>query len=201
MEDKLIDKVVRLEWEMFTSVQNSGRRASCQEDWETFRIMRRSQECEWPEALLAAYHDDLVAAGEAGRNLMSEKYAWMMESTFPKEFEKISGLLPPVGAEELKLIEEIVAVNVDWKLELCERYPRLGGRGRAVRTAEDSLYETSFETYLRGELKTYSPKTLALLHAFTLERKAAGVNSVERDLLNQVRHYGFDGLQQAEDCQ
>ena len=40
--DELIMQIIKLEWSMFTSAQNNGGRASCQDDWPTFEIMRRS---------------------------------------------------------------------------------------------------------------------------------------------------------------
>ena len=201
VKQEYIDKIINLEWEMFSSVQNAGRRADCQDDPETFRIMRYSQECEWPEALLASYHSDLVGAKAAGRNLMAEKYAWMMEATFPEEFQEIVHLLPPVDAVSLMLIEKIVAINVGWKLELCAKFPKLSGQGRAVCSSQDSLQETSFETYLRGELKTYSTESIALLYDFTMRQSNAGVNGTAVTLLNQVKQYGFDALEQAEQAQ
>lgn len=198
MPNTLMDAVIALEWEMFTTVRNSGRRADCQEDPEAFRAMRLSQLSEWPEPLLSGYRGDLESARLEGRNLMTEKYAWMMESTFPEEFANISEMLPPIGAETAQEIEEIIAVNVEWKIAVCGRYPKLGQKGRPVRSGEDSRFDTSFETYLRGELKTYSPATVKALHAFTMRRKNEGVNGVERDLTHQMRWYGFASLEQAE---
>jgi hypothetical protein len=96
------------------------------------------------------------------------------------------------------MIEEIVALHVDWKLAVCEKYPNLGRKGRPVRTCDDSRYGTSFETYLRGEVKTYSPATIGKLHMFTMLQKAEGINAVERELSRQVRWYGFATLEQAE---
>lgn len=194
----LIDEIIKLEWDMFSNVSNVGRSAACQLDPITFAIMRRSQQETWSEPLLRSYLEDLRAAERKGRNLMSEKYAWMMETTFPEEFLALKDRLPQPAPRTLPLIEEIVAVNVAWKRDLATRFPNLNSRGRPLRTAEDSLSDTSFETYLRGELKTYSLKTLHLLHELTMSRKREGVNDVERNLLNQVRHYGFTSLEEVE---
>lgn len=129
---------------------------------------------------------------------MSEKYAWMMESTFPQEFMQIADKLPRIGKDTLALIEEIVAANVAWKLEAAEKYPHLNGRGRPVRTAEDSPRGTSFETYFRGELKTYSPETLRRLHRHTRRLLEEGINGAETTLLNQAKRYGYASLAAAE---
>lgn len=195
---KLMNDVIALEWEMFSSVPNSGRRAACQMDGNTFRAVRASQLCEWPRTLLTSYRNDLTAAKSQDRNLMTEKYAWMMESTFPAEFLRIAHLLPEIDKDTLARIDEIVSVNVVWELAVCEKYPKLGQRGRPVYTFEDSESETSFETYLRGELKTYSPATISELQEFTRSLKADSVNGVERDLLYQVGWYGYSTLEQAE---
>lgn len=194
----LIDEIIKLEWDMFSTVANVGRKAACQTRPETFAIMRRSQEETWPDTLLQSYRKDLEQATAQGRNLMSEKYAWMMESTHPAEFNALKDRLPPVDTATLRRIEDIVAVNIAWKLETATRFPLLNGRGRPVRSAEDSPAETSFETYLRGELKTYSPQTVGLLHEFTLRQKRDGVNGVELNLFNQVKQYGYASLEEAE---
>ncbi len=198
MREELMSEVIKLEWEMFSHVSNAGGPASCQMRPDTFKIMRKSQAATWPDELLASYLEDLKAAKREGRNIMTEKYARMMESTFPEEYRKLAASLPPVGEETLQKIEAIVAINVEWKAELFDRYPRLSGRGRPLRTAEDSTGETSFETYLRGELKTYSAHTITLLHDLTVRQQQDGVNGAALNLLNQVQQYGYATLEQAE---
>ena len=80
---KLIDEIVRREWEMFQNVNNEGGRASCQDDWPTFHVMREAQYAPWPQDLLSRFLLDLVNAKLEGRNLVMEKYAYMMEFTEP----------------------------------------------------------------------------------------------------------------------
>jgi hypothetical protein len=198
MREKLVQRIVEREWAMFSTVSNVGGPADCQSDPASFAIMRTSQFSGWPGELLESYLADLEIAAREGRNLMSEKYAWMMESAFPGEFAKIAGCLPVPDQDSLALIEEIVAVNLEWKLELNERYPLLSGRGRILRAQDDSVRESSFETYLRGELKTYSPRSLRILHRHTAEQQENGVNGAEAVLLNQVRQYGYASPAEAE---
>jgi hypothetical protein len=198
MKEKLILDIVELEWEMFSGVNNFGGRASCQEDYLTFKIMRASQAEAWNDEVLQSYYDDLVLAKSQNRNLMTEKYARMMESTSPGEYQRISRLLPVVDGSSLDLIEKIIGINLTWKVETAAAYPNLTKRGRAIYTKEDTYSFTSFETYLRGELRTYSPKTIQCYYAMTLEYLNRGENIEEIYLLNTVKKYGYPSLAEAE---
>lgn len=199
MKEDLIAEIIDLEWAMFDDVRNAGGRAWCQNDPATFRIMRASQAKTWPVALLASYRDDLVAARSAGRNLMTEKYARMMESTHPEEYAQIAAALPPVDPRSLATIEEIVAINVNWEQEVARKYPRLSAKGRPLHTSEDTPYATSLETYARGELQTYSPKTIGLLHEHTTRLASEAINGAELVLQNMVAAYGYKSLAEAND--
>ena len=44
--------------------------------------MRASQFLVWPDFILRSYLDDLKQAEAVGRNLVFEKYAWMMMYAF-----------------------------------------------------------------------------------------------------------------------
>ena len=54
----LIEAIVQLEWKQFDKVQNEGGRADCQDDYQTFSIMRKSQYMTWPEELLSSFYGD-----------------------------------------------------------------------------------------------------------------------------------------------
>lgn len=195
--EELIDEIIKLEWPMFSSVKNAGGVASCQLKPETFRIMRSSQHNTWNDALLKSYYNDLREATENGRNLMTEKYARMMERTFPDEYEKIKETLPPLDAETCGLIDEIVGVHLDWKENLDSRYPNLSDRGRPLRSVQDAFGMPSVETYMRAELQTLSPATIHLYHAETMRKQRQGISEAEENLLNQVRQYGYKSLEEA----
>lgn len=198
MQDSLISAIIELEWSMFSQVENTGGPASCQSDPGTFAIMRRSQLHAWSKEVQESYLQDLKTANSQGRNLMTEKYARMMASTYPEEYSRIAGMLPPVDTETQRLIEDIVAINVVWKEQLASKYPTLNGKGRPIRSSQDSPYTTSIETYLRGELTTYSPATIRLLHEHTTSQQEKGVNGAEVHLLNMVQEYGYTSLAEAE---
>ncbi|NLO98048.1 MAG: DUF4125 family protein, partial [Peptococcaceae bacterium] len=59
-KNDLIDKIIAVEWKMFHSVPNVGGPAACQNDPQTFDIMRRSQALSWSEKTLASYLQDLM---------------------------------------------------------------------------------------------------------------------------------------------
>ena len=85
----IVEKIVELEWKQFDKVKNEGGRASCQDDYATFSIMRKSQYLTWPDELLESFYSDLLLAENKGWNLIMEKYARMMESTAPEKYEEL----------------------------------------------------------------------------------------------------------------
>lgn len=197
----IIEQIVEMEWEMFQNVRNTGGRAACQDDFETFHVMRKSQFLTWDLPLLESYWQDLQEGKVQGRNLVMEKYAYMMESTAPKEYEAIATGLPKISEEKQAMIEQIVAIQVGWREEFAEKYPHLSGQARIIHTSEDTLYDISFETYLRGELKTYSMQTLVLygrrIVAFVQEQK----NMTEEIMRYTTAFYGYKTLEDAEQSQ
>ncbi|WP_296667704.1 DUF4125 family protein [Demequina sp.] len=196
------EAIVRHEFAQFQRVSSEGGRAACQDDWPTFHAMRLSQFLTWPAPLLDSYAEDLDAADATGRNLLTEKYARMMRSTEPERFAReIAPTLPPLASARLALQERIVAAQVAWAREFRDRYPRLGDAMRVLTTAEDTLVDTSFETYLRGELCTYSTRTLRLYGEMVDARAAAGDNLTELTVGLTVSLAGHAGLDQAEAAQ
>ena len=194
----IIEQIVEMEWEMFQNVRNTGGRAACQDDFETFDVMRKSQFLIWDLPLLESYWQDLQEGKAQGRNLVMEKYAYMMESTAPKEYEAIATGLPKISEEKQAMVEQIVVIQVGWREEFAEKYPHLSGQARIIHTSEDTLYDISFETYLRGELKTYSMQTLVLygrrIVAFVQEQK----NMTEEIMRYTTAFYGYKTLEDAE---
>ena len=190
--------MVRHEWRQFDKVRNEGGRAGCQDDWKTFEIMRTAQYRTWNDELLASYLQDLKAAEEKGWNLITEKYARMMESTDPEGYARLADSLPKRSQDRLAAQEEVIAIHVGWNEAMAAKYPKYSGGGRPIHTAEDSPWETSSETYLRGELSTYSDRTFALYRAMVLEKNAGGENLVERIAEAQVKQYGYGSLEEVE---
>ena len=132
-KEEIIAKIIAIEWKMFQDVPNIGGTAPCQDERQTFEIMRVSQAASWSEAALESYLHDLTEAQQQGRNLMTEKYARMMKSTSPLEYVSIEHLVPPVHPEALSLIEKITKIVLDWEEELFRKYPRVLRQGRPIR--------------------------------------------------------------------
>ena len=196
--ENLIAEVVRHEWRQFDKVQNEGGRAGCQDDWKTFEIMRTAQYRAWDDELLRSYLQDLKNAEESGWNLITEKYARMMESTDPAGYMQLEDRLPKRSAKRLALQEEVIAIHVGWNEAMAAKYPKYSGGGRPIHTSEDQPWETSSETYLRGELSTYSDRTFDLYRKMVLARQAAGENLVERIAAAQAARYGYKSLEEVE---
>ena len=200
--ESLTERIVALEWDQFQRTENEGGRASCQGNWPVFRQMRSSQFLTWPLDLLVSYRDDLVEADRVGRNLVTEKYARMMASTAPDEYrERIEPYIPRLSNERIARQERVIGVQVVWAAAFRERWPKLGMAMRVLTTAEDTLEDTSFETYLRGELGTYADTTFARYERMVDDWRAAGRNLTEATVRNTVVMGGFADLDEAEAAQ
>lgn len=195
---ELIDRIIELEWNQFDKVKNIGGRADCQDNFETFSIMRKSQYLTWTEELLLSYCNDLIEADQRGWNLIMEKYARMMKSTNPKEYEALEKELPVRGEERIQIQEEIIKMQVAWMEEATEKYPKLTANMRSIRTETDSMYNTSYETYLRGELSTYSENTFILYTGFIISLMKEGINLTLMTIENSTKLYGYASIDVAE---
>lgn len=181
-----LEKIIELELEMFLAVPADGT-YSCQEDPEGFRLHRRAQFSIWSEDTLQSYLDDLCRAKRKAINLMTIKYA------------RMDNLLP---AENLNpQIEEIITIQRRWQTEMIQRYPYLMAGARHLSEADGSAYHTSFETYLRGELETYSDRTLALLYRDVIKYTEAGINGSEKIYAYLVKQLGYDSIEAANQAQ
>ncbi len=196
----LIEDIVALEWEAFDKVENEGGRADCQDDYETFYIMRKSQYLTWPRELLDSFRQDLLVAREKGWNLITEKYARMMESTYKEEYQRIKDSLPPVSDEKKQVAEQIVSIQVGFMEEVAKEFPKVSGNARVIHTTEDTFFRTSYETYLRGELLTYSDETLKLYGQFIVVLAKNGENLARMIIENTAKLYGFNSLTEMENA-
>jgi hypothetical protein len=198
--DDAIGRIIEIEWEMFDQVQNEGGRADCQDDFRTFFIMRLSQFEAWNADMVHSYLRDLLAARSAGENRLSHKYGYMTAISDPRESERLEEALPNPGDERRRLARALTDRQLLLHERAMKKYPLLAGRGRLLRTRDEAPGETSIETYMLGELLTYSKRTLRLFEAHLDELEAAGKNFVEMNLNNIVRMYGFASIENAEEA-
>lgn len=126
-----IEEIIKIEWQMFQNVDNLGGRADCQDDFETFYIMRRSQYDNWTEEMVRVYGDFAAKSLKEGRNLISEKYARMMAYTDLHYFNKhLKDKLPTVPMINYRIISGIVEKLILWEEDMAKRYPKLAGTAR-----------------------------------------------------------------------
>ncbi len=194
-KDPLIVAIIGAEWQMFDKVQNEGGRAACQNDARTFAILRYSQFAPLPQDVLESYRDDLEQAAQVGRNLLAEKYAYMMEYTDPATFDRtLRDHLPAVSAYKQEICARIANRLIRDEQQFAARYPALHAQGRPTEGAQAD--DVSVHVYALGELKTYSERTLerydAWLRAHPEENISVSVHRV------MVQLYGYDSLEAAE---
>lgn len=194
-KDPLIAAIIGAEWQMFDKVQNEGGRAACQNDARTFAIMRYSQFAPLPQDVLESYRDDLAAAAREGRNLLAEKYAYMMEYTDPATFDRtLRDHLPAVSAYKQALCARIANRLIRDEQQFTARYPALHAQGRPTEGAQAD--DVSVHVYALGELKTYSERTLERYDAWLRANPEENISvSVHRVM---VQLYGYDSLEAAE---
>lgn len=197
-KETFVKTLVGYEWKAFDKVNGMDGRATCQDDYETFEIMRSSQFFVWNETLLQSYLEDFATATSQGRNLITEKYAFMMKSTDPENFKAMEGHLPVISPEKSAVIEKIVGLQLDCVLELQPKYPKFVNQGRSIHSNEDTLYNTSYETYLRGELCSYSEKTVQLYYEMLVEHEKEGKNTARLYMKQVAEQYGYSDLETAE---
>ena len=184
MSDKrsVIENILDLELNMFLNVRSEVP-VSCQENPEAFRLHRRAQFSIWSEETLHSYQDDLLAAEKQGRNLLTLKYA------------RMENLIPPLN--ENPIIDAIVQMALEAQRGMLLRYPNILSHGRPLE--DNGSGSTSFTTYLRGELETYSDRTLERLYGDIQQIRERGENWAVRTYTSLFRELGYTSLDEVEE--
>ena len=195
---ELVEAIVEMEWKQFDKVKNEGGRADCQDNFPTFSIMRKSQYLTWTEELLKSFYEDLNLADKNGWNLIMEKYARMMQSTNPERYREFEKDLPVLSDKRIAIQEEIIKIQVSWMETFANDYPLMAGNARSIRSEEDHAYNTSYETYLRGEISTYSEKTFLLYSGFIVSLLKEERNLAKEIMEQTAKLYGYESLEDAE---
>jgi hypothetical protein len=197
--DKVIDEIVKLEFEAFDKVQNEGGRAECQNNWPFFYVMRKSQYMTWTDEMLVCIRNLWLENKNAGWNMITEKYGRMMEYTVPEEYEKIKDSFPEKPETLKNIVNQIVQIQVQWMQEFAKEYPKLASNARDITSDADETDNTSYETYLRGELLTYSEELIQLYGKFVVSLAKKGKNLAKMTIENTVHMQGYDCLEAAEE--
>ena len=194
-KEKIIEKILEKEWKYFSNLNNIGGRADCQDNREDFIIMRKSQWETFNEETLLSYLEDL----NSKNNPLFQKYAQMMKYNSPEEYEKIKDILEKASDEKTDLVNKIMFIYMEWEKEFFERYPIFSSMGRPLYSSEDDNIETSIETYLRGELLSYSEKTLKLYLNYVIDNKEKNINLAIKKMDNLARMQGFNDSDEVEE--
>ena len=194
-KEKIIEKILEKEWKYFSNLNNIGGRADCQDNREDFIIMRKSQWETFNEETLLSYLEDL----NSKNNPLFQKYAQMMKYNSPEEYEKIKDILEKPSEEKTDLVNKIMFIYMEWEKEFFERYPIFSSMGRPLYSSEDDNIETSIETYLRGELLSYSEKTLKLYLNYVIDNKEKNINLAIKNMDNLARMQGFNDSDEVEE--
>ena len=194
-KEKIIEKILEKEWKYFSNLNNIGGRADCQDNREDFIIMRKSQWETFNEETLLSYLEDL----NSKNNPLFQKYAQMMKYNSPEEYEKIKDILEKASDEKTDLVNKIMFIYMEWEKEFFERYPIFSSMGRPLYSSEDDNIETSIETYLRGELLSYSEKTLKLYLNYVIDNKEKNINLAIKNMDNLARMQGFNDSDEVEE--
>ncbi len=197
-KERIIERIVELEWPMFREV-NGDTRADCQENYPMFVNMRTSQFSAWNEEALLAYEEDLLAARKEQHNLLRDKYIHMMASTEPEGYLHFLPELPPVSEEKKELVEKIWQLMLPQTVELRRKYPNVGKMGRPLLASQERNGYASVETYEKGELMTYSEKTLRALLAWIKTQAAAGVSVAAQIQEKGILSVGYASMEEAEE--
>ncbi|MBE5958869.1 MAG: DUF4125 family protein [Lachnospiraceae bacterium] len=197
-DKELVDMIATLEFEAFDKVKNEGGRASCQNDWPTFSVMRKSQYLTWNREMLMQYIYDFTREYNMGHNLITEKYGRMMESTAPERYRELEQHFPELSETKKAIIEQIVSIQMDMAEKFAAKHPKIAVNARSLHTYEDEIYDTSYETYLRGEISTYSDKMLQLYGAHIVKCVSKGINVARQTIENTAKLYGYSSLEEFE---
>ncbi len=170
-KNRIVHEILDIEVDMFRRVP-TGEEPSCRVHLEDMKLHRRGQFSTWSSATCASYLEDLRTAEQRGENLMTIKYARMDE------------LIPPRSRNPH--IEKILARFRQWQKDMMERYPNIMRGGRDM---------DDFANYLRGELETYSDRTLEFLYADVELHYSEDLNMSIAVYEYLARQSGYDSIE------
>ena len=184
VEVSALCELVQLEWVHFDTVQGLNGRAACQDDAAGFFIYRVAQYLSFPRESIMAVRDDVVAADAAGRNVIREKYARMMEATDPAAFARDwSGRLEATSPVKRCVIDEIEGI-LRSMLDIAES--ELPATAQHVRRSITQPKLISSIDYYVCEIQSYSLSTLRCLRDGLQHQLGGHVNPILDTYVNVV---------------
>ena len=117
---------------------------------------------------------------------------------FKESKEVVKVFLKEIPEEKMKIVNKITEIYLSWEKEMALKYPKLTDKGRPLYSKDDTPEFTSIETYLKGELLSYSLNTLNLYFEYIKECITKNINLVEINLQNIVKEKGYSSLADVE---
>ena len=131
--------------------------------------------------------------------MITEKYGRMMESTSPEEYKELAKYFPEKSDKTRAIVAQIAEIQVQWMEDFAKEYPKLASQARNITSETDSVYDTSYETYLKGELLTYSDTLLKMYAEFIIVLYNKNENLAKLTIENTAKLQGYDSLRKAEE--
>lgn len=155
-------KITDIEFEMHKALNAYGGVQECQLNKNYYFIMRLSQHLNMSLEFLNSYLNDLIYAKNNNVSLPFIKYAFMEKSTDKKLYELTKDYLPIIDEKRTKLQEAIISVQLEMLNKYLKKQKNDSKNMRTIYSSSDNLDNASYETYLRGELSSYSENTVVL---------------------------------------
>lgn len=193
----LINEIIKIEWSFFQETNNTGGRASCQNNFAEFYLMRSAQWEIYPDEILESILNDLNNAYLNGRNLVVEKYARMMKYTHIDEYLALESRLPFISEQHMLIVNKIVNSYLAWHEKFRLSYPKLSKKSRSM-LIDSTDGTANASVYLESELLTYSLQTLMFVVSYIDECNINDINLVIENIKNIVRKKGYNSLDDAE---
>lgn len=185
VEVEMLHELLDTEWLHFDVVNGIAGRAECQDNAIGFFIYRTAQYLSFPRETLACVHDDVLAADAAGRNVIREKYARMMERTDPAEFDRTwRGRL-----EEISTVKQGVLDSIEQALRamLEDASCAMPASTKHARGTISRAELISSIDYYICEISSYSLNTLYCLRDGLQQQLANHVNPIADTYVNSLR--------------
>lgn len=180
----LVERIVEYEWNMLQALNSEQKHLECKNNKYMFLLMRKSQWLIYPLSVHSAYMNDLYRAVSEKRNLLFEKYAYMLKHTHPSKFKEIEGSLPLISIEKRHLIDRIIENHKIWESEVHKELPATIKYGRNC----DCSKSVSSMIYLDGELSSYSVSTLMEIFRAEQIMMDKKINGIIEILKNYIKY-------------